>query len=59
MEATRIADRTWYRKITRMITKQQLEKELQEKLARGEITSEEAENEWQDFTHRDEGRPEW
>ena len=53
-DATRIADRLWYRKTMRNLTKQQLEAELQEKLDRGEITVEEAEMEWQDFTHRGE-----
>ena len=38
----------------RNLMKQQLEAELQEKLDRGEITVEEAENEWQDFMHRGE-----
>lgn len=38
----------------RNLTRQQMESELQEKLDRGEITVEEAENEWQDFIHRGE-----
>lgn len=36
------------------VTRQQLEAELQEKLDRGEITTQEAEDEWQDFMHRGE-----
>ena len=47
-DVTRIADRLWYRKTMKKLTKQQLEAELQEKLNRGEITAEEAEHEWQD-----------
>ena len=47
-DVTRIQDRLWYRKTMRNLTKQQLEQELEEKLAKGEITVEEAEHEWQD-----------
>lgn len=51
-DVTRIQDRLWYRRTMKALTKQQLEQELDEKLAKGEITAEEAEMEWQDFTHR-------
>ena len=44
-------DRTWYRKTPRIRTKEQLEAELQAKLDRGEISVEEAEDEWQNFTN--------
>lgn len=53
-DAARIADRLWYRKTMKALTKQQLEAELEAKLKAGEITVEEAEQEWQDFTHRGE-----
>lgn len=53
-DAARIADRLWYRKTMKALTKQQLEAELEAKLKAGEITAEEAEQEWQDFTHRGE-----
>lgn len=53
-DAARIADRLWYRKTMKALTKQQLEAELDAKLKAGEITAEEAEQEWQDFTHRGE-----
>lgn len=53
-DAARIADRLWYRKTMKAMTKQQLEAELEAKLKAGEITVEEAEQEWQDFTHRGE-----
>lgn len=53
-EAMRIRDKIWYRKIMRTATRQQLEAELQEKIARGDITVEEAEMEYQDFMHRGE-----
>lgn len=53
-DAARIADRLWYRKTMKALTKQQFEAELDAKLKAGEITAEEAEQEWQDFTHRGE-----
>lgn len=53
-DVTRIADRLWYRRTMKALTKQQLEQELDEKIAKGEITAEEAEAEWQDFIHRGE-----
>ena len=42
-----------------MKTKEQLETELDEKIRKGEITIEEAEMEYQDYMHRDEGWREW
>lgn len=42
-----------------MMTKAELEKRLDERLRNGEITEDEAEMEWQDFTHRDETWREW
>lgn len=51
---TKIEDRIWYRKFMRMLTREQLEKDLEEKISRGEITEAEAEDEWQDFMHRGE-----
>lgn len=42
-----------------MMTKKELEEKLDRQLEAGEITSEEAELEWQDFTHRGEDRREW
>jgi polyhydroxyalkanoate synthesis regulator phasin len=53
-DVTRIQDRLWYRRTMKALTKQQVEQELDEKLAKGEITAEEAEAEWQDFMHRGE-----
>lgn len=50
-DAARIADRPWYRKTMKALTKEQLEAELEAKLEAGEITAEEAEQEWQDFTN--------
>ena len=38
---------------------EQLEQELDDKLAKGLITSDEAEMEYQDFRHRDEVWQEW
>ena len=42
-----------------MLTKVQLEESLEAKLAKGEITAEEAEWEWQDWMHRYEVWSEW
>ena len=42
-----------------MKTKEQLEAELDEKIQKGDITIEEAEMEYQDYMHRDEGWREW
>ena len=53
-DVTRIQDRLWYRRTMKALTKQQLEQELDEKLAKGEITAGEAEAEWQHFMHRGE-----
>ena len=41
------------------MTKEELEARLQEQLDAGAITEEEAEMEWQDYTHRDEVWQEW
>lgn len=41
------------------MTREELEAKLQAQLDAGEITPEEAEAEWQDWMHRDEGRQEW
>ena len=41
------------------MTKTELEEKLNRKLEAGEITADEAELEWQDFTHRDEVWQEW
>lgn len=40
-------------------TKEQLEAELDEKIKKGDITIEEAELEYQDYTHLGEDRREW
>lgn len=42
-----------------MKTKEQLEAELDQKLAEGKITVDEAEHEYQNFMHRDEDWREW
>lgn len=42
-----------------MMTIQELEEKLERQLEAGEITADEAEMEWQDFTHRGEDRREW
>ena len=45
--------RTEYRREPpKFVSKEQMEAELDRKLAAGEITSQEAEDEWQDFMHR-------
>lgn len=36
------------------MTREELEAKLERQLASGEITADEAENEWQDWMHRDE-----
>lgn len=59
IDVTKFADRIWYRKTMRTLTKAELERSLDRKLAAGEITAEEAEMEWQDFMHRDEVWSEW
>ena len=41
------------------MTKQELEAKLDADLASGKITADEAELEWQDFTHQDEVWQEW
>lgn len=41
------------------MTKTELEQKLNKQLAEGKISAEEAELEWQDFTHRDEVWTEW
>ena len=50
-EATRARDRIWYRKFMREMTRQKLEAELLSKIDRGDITVEEAEQEWQDIVN--------
>ena len=41
------------------MTKQELERQIDADLRAGKITVEEADNEWQDFMHRDEVWQEW
>ena len=41
------------------MSKEEFEAMLDEKLAKGEITSWEAEMEWQDFMHRNDDLREW
>ena len=41
------------------MTKQELEKALDAKVKAGEMSADEAEMEYQDFTHRDEVWQEW
>ena len=36
------------------MTKEELEAKLEERIAKGDITIEEAEMEWQDYMHKDE-----
>jgi len=40
-------------------SREDLEADLDEALAKGEIDIQEAEDTWQDWMHRDEGRREW
>lgn len=47
------------RKMFGTLTPEEYGKVLEKKIADGQMTPEEAEMEWQDYTHRDEGRPEW
>ena len=41
------------------LTKEELEAILEEKMRKGEITVEEAEQEWQDWMHRTDNLREW
>ena len=41
------------------LTKAELEEDLERKLAAGEITPQEAEDEWQEWMHRSEVWDEW
>lgn len=41
------------------MTKEELEKKLEEDIKSGKITVDEAEDEWQDFTHRGENVRGW
>jgi len=41
------------------MSREELEKLLDERVATGEMTEEEAEMEWQDYMHRDETWSEW
>ena len=52
-------ERVMETKTRQFLTIEELEAYLDEKLANGEITVEEAENEWQDWMHKDEVWNEW
>lgn len=47
------------KKMNGTLTPDEYGKVLDQKIASGEITPEEAEMDWQDYTHRDQGRAEW
>ena len=52
--------RNWKPTPSRMdMPREAFEAELDRKLAAGILTREEAEDEWQNYMHRDEGRREW